>query len=238
MTNLIYGFEILTVILIISLSLPQLFKLLKDKKTGEINFVSFWIFHFGILFWVLYAATFRGNLINVIIADGIGVFVNGIMTYLLYYYKDDFNKSTKNKALILVIFTWVMNIALIAIYIINQTKDNTLTVSPQFSLVVSLIGPSFTTLAFTPQLIKSFKTKQWQGVSYWMFVLYVVNNIVWIIWWILKIYDDKTYGAGDQFVGLIGGLIWQIISLLIFSVQLGFTLYDRHLIKHNKKVIK
>ncbi|WP_051789168.1 PQ-loop domain-containing transporter [Mycoplasma buteonis] len=230
-------FLVLTSILIVCLSLPQLYKSIKDKKTGEISFLSFWIFHLGILGWVIYGTTNMHSLYNVVIADGLSVFVNGVMTYLLYRYKEEFTFKKKMQGLIGVLVTWVINIVLIALFIhdeLSAADAKLIQLSDNYSAIMGYIFPALTTLAFTPQLIKSFKTKKWQGVSIWMFVIYEVNNIVWIIWWILEIL--RAVDLNLQYQSLLAGLIWQIISLTIFGVQLGFTLYDKHLIKTGKKI--
>ncbi|MHA3796027.1 PQ-loop domain-containing transporter [Mycoplasma sp. VS31B] len=221
----------LSVVFIISLSLPQLFKLIKEKRTGNVSFVSFWIFHVGILLWVIWGATNKINMLNVIVADGISLFVNGYMTILLYKHKKEFSATKKMWGYIGVLATYIIGTVFIAFYIVDYNKADGTTyfkVSKEASTAMGFIFPAATTLAFTPQLIHSFKTNEWQGVTYWMYVLYVINNIVWIIWWGLGLskeaYGDKNYGS------LIAGLCWQIVSLTLFSIQLGFTLYDKHLL--------
>ncbi|MCU9934007.1 hypothetical protein NWE61_02230 [Mycoplasmopsis felis] len=42
--------------MVASLGIPQLISLLKSKRTGKINFISFWIFHLGILLWVIWSS--------------------------------------------------------------------------------------------------------------------------------------------------------------------------------------
>ncbi|SYV98005.1 PQ loop repeat, partial [Mycoplasmopsis edwardii] len=42
MQNAITIFGYLGAILVACLSIPQLFKTIKDRKTGEISFISFW----------------------------------------------------------------------------------------------------------------------------------------------------------------------------------------------------
>lgn len=45
---------ILGAITTIGLGIPQLIQQLKTKKTGKVNFASFWIFYVGITLWVIY----------------------------------------------------------------------------------------------------------------------------------------------------------------------------------------
>ncbi|MFV9451726.1 PQ-loop domain-containing transporter [Mycoplasma sp. 4463] len=221
-------------ITVISLSIPQLLKILKDKKTGPVNFVSFWIFHIGILLWVIWGATDKNNekFITVMVADGVGILVNGIMTGLLYYYKKEFTNKQKLQGYLAVLATWIIAGIFTVFYIIDygragSQKDPYIIgkLHDSISTAMGFIFPAFTTFAFLPQLITSFKTKQWQGVSYWMYVLYVVNNIIWIVYWILLILINEIKGL--SITSAIGGLVWQSISLTLFSIQLGFTLHDK-----------
>ncbi|WLP85575.1 PQ-loop domain-containing transporter [Mycoplasma seminis] len=234
----------MSVVFIISLSLPQLFKLIKEKRTGNVSFLSFWIFHIGILLWVIWGATNQLGLgmLNVMIADGISLYVNGIMTILLYYHKKEFTVKQKVAGYVGVGLTWVLGAMFIAFYCVDmaaysqlseaaqKTFKGTFQVAAGASTAMGFIFPAFTTLAFTPQLIQSFKTNEWQGVTYWMYVLYVVNNIIWIVWWGLGM-GLESYKATPNYGSLIAGMVWQVISLTIFSIQLGFTLYDKALLK-------
>ncbi|MFV8401354.1 PQ-loop domain-containing transporter [Mycoplasma sp. CR] len=224
----------LTVVFIISLSVPQLIKLIREKRTGNVSFVSFWIFHVGILLWVIWGATNNLNktMLNVMFADGISLFVNGIMTILLYKHKKEFSEKKKMWGYIGVLATFVVGIVFIAFYIVDYNKEPgqyLFKVPDAVSTVMGFVFPAATTLAFTPQLIKSFKTNEWQGVTYWMYVLYVINNIIWIIWWGLGM-GLQSYESNPNYGSLIAGMVWQVISLTIFSIQLGFTLYDKHLL--------
>ncbi|QCZ36862.1 PQ-loop domain-containing transporter [Mycoplasma nasistruthionis] len=236
MLNITYNiFLWLSAVFVISLSVPQLVKLLKDKKTGPVSFTSFWIFHIGILLWVVYGATAKQNdlFLNVIVADGIGLFVNGIMTGLLYYYKREFTSEQKLYGYLGILATWAIGTIFIGLYFAEYNLGHGAAVSGAFkfkvpeeaTLIFGFVFPAFTTLAFLPQLIQSFKTGQWQGVSYIMYLLYVINNIVWIIWWGLGF--AIAANNNDSYLGLIGGITWQIISLILFSIQLTFTLIDK-----------
>ncbi|ADE19730.1 PQ-loop domain-containing transporter [Mycoplasma crocodyli] len=219
----------ITVVITTSLSIPQLIKLIRDKKTGNVNFISFWIFHLGIMLWLVYGAfSTKENpymLLNVIIADGISIFINGVMMYLLYHYKKEINLTKKLIAGGFIILTWLVSIALILIWSLSST----IRITSQQALVFSLIAPSLTTFAFVPQLIQSIKTKNWKGVSHWMIFLFTINNIVWIVFWVGNII--KVSNAGNPIYDLIGALIWQSISLAIYSYQYVATLYYNNLDK-------
>ncbi|AKA50165.1 hypothetical protein VO56_02880 [Mycoplasmopsis gallinacea] len=208
-------------ILVISLSIPQLLKLLKDKKTGNISFTSFWVFHIGILLWVMYGALHPSNLWTVVLADGISLFVNGLMTILLYHYKTEFSKKQKMYGYLGVIATFIIGIIFIVIYLAAKNVR----IPDSGASIFSAIAPGLTTLAFTPQLWMSLKTNNWKGISIYMFLLYVINNIFWIVLWIVKIKIDLF--ESKPIVNLAISLTWQTISLTLFSIQFGFTLNDK-----------
>ncbi|WP_134110495.1 PQ-loop domain-containing transporter [Mycoplasmopsis mustelae] len=209
-----------------SLGIPQLISLLKHKKTGNVNFASFWIFQTGILLWIIWSSLGHKNLLNAFVANSISIVFYSIMIYLLYHYKQEFGKKQKFLAaagLSIYLIIWIIFI------ILNQTLK--FRWSTQTQLILGLIFPSLTTLAFFPQLIYSFKKNEWKGISYWMFLVYEINNIVWIIFWILNIVSTEEKQA------FIGGLVWQIISFILFGIQFTFTLRD-HILTKKKSVIE
>ena len=52
-------------------------------------------------------------------------------------------------------------------------------------IALGLIGATLTTVTFLPQLIKVFKTHSTKDISAGMFVLFVVDFFVWLIYGIL-----------------------------------------------------
>ncbi|VEU76366.1 PQ-loop domain-containing transporter [Mycoplasmopsis columboralis] len=231
----------LTVIITVSLSLPQLFKLLKEKKTQKVNFYSFWIFHIGILMWTIFGVLSDSSqpfkLRNIVIADGISLILNGVMTYLLYHYYDfssyknkrTFLSNSQNQEMYIktsnhtgkkvwaflgVLATWVIGIVFIVIYFTNSAFR----ISSNAATIFAIIAPALTTFSFAPQLYTSIKTKNWKGVSPMMFVLFELNNLCWIAFWVLSI---VKYGGN---LDLIGGLIWQTVSLILYAYQLTMTI--------------
>ena len=236
--NATIAMEVITSICIIIISLPQLYKVLKERKTGNISFTSFWFYHLGIFLWIFFAAfaSGRDNWLSTMISEFIALLVNSIVMFYLYYYKENKISLDPTKRPIIpklkyiskelwyvMVGLTVLNIISIVFLIIYFTLPNAVW-GDTANLVISLIIPAGVTLPFTPQLIKSFKTKQWQGVSYWLYILYTVNNIAWIAFFILwmKINDLSGYGNG----GNIGGLVWQAIAFVLFGIQLVFTIDD------------
>ncbi|EFF41193.1 conserved hypothetical protein [Mycoplasmopsis alligatoris A21JP2] len=142
---------------------------------------------------------------------------------MLYYFKRDFERKKLIYVAAGVLATWIISAVLVVIWVWYPT----IRISSNAALVFSLIAPTFTTFAFVPQLIQSIKTKNWRGVSHWMILLFVVNNIVWNIFWISNIVINSQAQKG--ITDLIGALIWQTVSLIIYTYQYGATLY------YNKK---
>lgn len=222
-------FQWMTIISVLLLSLPQLIKVVKEKEAKHVNFFSFWVAHIGIVLWVIYGSLNKSDTWNVIAADGSSLFINGVGMYYLHKY--DVNRTSKKFfwANFSILLTFVVAIVFAALHFaIKEFR-----VSDKVSLIFSLVAPAFTTLAFVPQYIYSIRTKQWQGVSYWMYALYVINNFIWISYWSLLIRKEQLDGNFDL-INLYGALTWQSISLVLFSSQLTFTLHDRYFRQKDK----
>ncbi|WBP84043.1 PQ-loop domain-containing transporter [Mycoplasmopsis edwardii] len=220
MQNAITIFGYLGAILVACLSIPQLFKTIKDRKTGEISFISFWIFHIGILLWVIWSSLSLNKFHNVIAANGITLVLESLMLFLMYEFKKEFKRKTKTMGQIAVVVVLFIGLGFILGHIYLYVSGNIQKIhwSQNAETTMGFIFPAFTTLAFIPQFIQSIKTKQWGGISLGMFAIYIINNSVWIIWWILQI---VYFGAIPAF---IGGLIWQLVSLSVFTAQMIFTI--------------
>ncbi|VEU63380.1 PQ-loop domain-containing transporter [Mycoplasmopsis bovirhinis] len=211
-------------VLVASLSIPQLFKIIKDRKTGDVNFYSFWIFHTGILLWIVWSALSPNKLHNIIIPNTITMVIQTITLGLMYLYKSEFNQKTKLKAWIALGIYLIIGIIFIALHIGIYAGGiwKQLIIPASLEAIMGFVFPAFTTLAFLPQFIQSLRTHNWGGLSYGMFVIYITNNFVWIIWWILQIVAASSLNAP---VGsFVGGLIWQVISISLFSTQFAFTI--------------
>ncbi|WP_322912908.1 PQ-loop domain-containing transporter [Mycoplasmopsis felis] len=211
--------------LVASLGIPQLISLLKSKRTGKINFISFWIFHLGILLWVIWSSLGSDYLLSTFVANSVCLTINSITLYFLYHYKREFNKNQKLAGLIGILFVYFIGIIFFVLKFTISYRWQS-----DVQTTMSLIFPSFTTLAFLPQLIYSLRKKIWKGISIWMYVLYEVNNLFWILYWILNLVHLGVEGA------LIGALIWQTISFTLFGIQFYFTLID--LLKTKKEMKK
>ncbi|QJR44359.1 PQ-loop domain-containing transporter [Mycoplasma miroungirhinis] len=207
-------------IVTVFLGLPQLIKLLKEKSVGKVKFVSFWIFYWGLFAWILFGTFLPGGLIQVAFANLLCIFIYSAVIFCLYYYDKTIGQKKNNKELILTNVTVILGIfcvlsTIITIYgiIPNTPKIHNKIVQT----ILGIIVPSFTCLAFMPQVLYSFKTKNFAGISVYMILMFILNNIFWIIYWVSRLVDNNNY-ALDISLG------WQIFSLIIFSVQIIFTI--------------
>lgn len=225
MTNAFTAFQVITSICIIILSTPQLIKVLREKRTGNISFLSFWIYHYGIMSWIILAAFAPGNAYEAtLIAECITICIDGALMICLHWFKKELARKYVYTAIAFVILNWILAFTFLGIHFGVLDARFSATAAG----VLSLIFPAGVMLPFVPQFIKSIKTKQWQAVSYWLFALGVINNISWVIFFSLGIRISVLEHPGtDAYLDLLGGLIWQCIGFAIFTTQLGFTLHDR-----------
>jgi MtN3 and saliva related transmembrane protein len=77
-------------------------------------------------------------------------------------------------------------------------------------IALGLIGAILTTVSFLPQLIKVFKTRSTKDISAGMFVLFVTDFFVWLIYGIL-IKDIPLIIANSFALG-------EAITILIFKI--------------------
>lgn len=221
LNNTLLAFEIITSICIIVISIPQLVKILKEKKTENISFTSFWIFHLGILFWIIFATFAPGpNYLSTLISETIAILINAALMFCIYWYLPNVTKKKLIISQIANSLTVVISIVCMFLHFFLPDVRMNGTVAA----VLNLIGPAGVTLPFTPQLIKSFKTKQWEGISVWLLILYTINNIAWIVFFAVGIKIELiTSPNTNNYLNWVGGLVWQVIGFILFDIQLWFT---------------
>ncbi|WP_427867606.1 SemiSWEET family transporter [Mycoplasmopsis arginini] len=242
----------------ILLGVPQLIRLIKTKKAENVNYYSFWIFHLGIIVWIIYGVfTPNENGWYIFLANLFCSFIYAFTMFFLYYYNDKLSKKQKGYATLAIAISELLVFAFFAVFfvIVHQKLhygmfypvDPTTKVyigkiavfDKTTSLIIGLITPACTTLAFTPQLIKGFKTKNFNGLSPWMPFLFLINNTFWIFFFSLSIIRAKQIGTESELAtlnALIGALTWQIISTIVYSVQFSFILsYEIKMEKQNQQ---
>ncbi|MGX9340587.1 PQ-loop domain-containing transporter [Mycoplasma sp. 128] len=216
------------------LGVPQLIKLLKEKRTGNVSFVSFWIFYFGLFAWVVLGTFLPGSLLQTAVANLISIIIYSFTVFYLYYYQYDHSGSKKhskaklfNVSTILGVFV-LASIAITILCVLNDERINKIDVTIKNTAVSTILGaivPVFTTFAFMPQLILSFKNRDFGGVSIYMIMLFVFNNVFWIIFWASKIHILQV--ENKSILPIVIATVWQSASLVIYGIQMIFMLIDR-----------
>ncbi|WP_330463492.1 PQ-loop domain-containing transporter [Metamycoplasma gateae] len=245
-------------IVTIMLGVPQLIRLLKTKKAENINYYSFWIFHVGIIVWIIYGVfTPNENGWYIFLANLFCSFIYAFTMFYLYYYNKNISKKQLGYAVLAIVLSELLVISLFGVFLVLVHQKINLQmfypVEPKTnvyigkiavfdktkSLIIGLITPACTTLAFTPQLIKGFKTKNFKGLSPWMPFLFIINNTWWILFFSLSIVRAKQIGTESELAtlnALIGALIWQIVSTIVYTAQ--FSLILSYEIKTKKQNIQ
>ena len=236
-------FGILGALATIALGIPQLIKQLQTKKTRRVNFASFWIFYIGILFWVIYGVFAGPRYWQVFIANLVCILIYSATIYYLYYYREDKNKLMMTKAGLGIAITMLVSLLLTIIFTINiidyfklgkpeNKYDYPIPILQEnYRAIMAVIAPSLTTLAFLPQLIVSLKNKNFKGLTPWMPFLFMINNTLWIIYFILMpIYKTSSIGASKAWIEVTPALVWQMLSLTIYAIQfiMIYSYYKKH----------
>ncbi|KKB26702.1 hypothetical protein MM26B8_04900 [Mycoplasmopsis meleagridis] len=201
----------------LSLSIPQLIHLKKEKNThNDTKFLSYWIFYVGLLGWMLYGGFNIPKTAASTYANTICAFVQSFVIYYLYKYST-IKKNHKNMALPSLIFTLILNtivgiISILGLYL-KINGSGAWSADDRFARFVSTFFPILTCISFLPQVIKSFETKNFSGMSLYMILLFCINNVGWILLFIMQ-------GILTGFDNLISPLIYQSLSLLIYGMQL------------------
>ena len=57
-----------------------------------------------------------------------------------------------------------------------------LTLKMEWTTSIGLLGGMLTTIAFLPQVIKSWQTKKTKDISFWMYLILVTGIALWLIY--------------------------------------------------------
>ncbi|WP_373438564.1 PQ-loop domain-containing transporter [Metamycoplasma equirhinis] len=216
----------------IGLGIPQLIQQLKTKKTGKVNFASFWIFYIGIVFWVIYGMFAGPSYWQVFVANIVCTLIYSATMYYLYYFLDQKTKKQMMQVIIGITIISFVCLVLLILFSLNMNQfikagmpknkhDYIIPILPEAHRgIIAAIAPSLTTLAFLPQLIINLKNKDFKGVSQWMPFLFMINNLLWIVYFILKpINHDPSVSIKDAWIEVTPALAWQFISLTVYFIQ-------------------
>ncbi|WP_412031294.1 PQ-loop domain-containing transporter [Metamycoplasma buccale] len=234
-------FGALGAIMTICLGIPQLIRLKKTKNTGKINFAAFWVFYYGILAWLILGVfTSSENSWYIFLANFTCVSIMSFTMFYLYYYYQEKTKKQMLRAIIGIAFNQIISFTFLSLFFVTvyqkikfgafYPKNSIIPTLPaNVQLIIGLICPSFTTLAFLPGLIISIVKKQLSGLSPWMALTYMFNNTWWIFYFALNIVNaqrpDANEATKESMRGFIGGLVWQLIAISVYTFQFAYTYY-------------
>lgn len=230
-------FATISIILTVSIGVPQLVYLLKNKDTGEgVNFYSFWIVLVGAIGWMLIgswdvaevkmAASAIANMLSLLL----------FIFTIFFTYKYARNKAKRKQAWIALTVA-VVAVALssaLAIYglVGKDANGNQLRMWPQLHAVCVVVFPMLTTFSFFPSVIKSLEQKRFMGMSKGMLFTLVSINITWIIYRINLGINNKEFTTG-----LITTMVWQFVSLSIYLSQVYLLIRQYVINKREKRII-
>ncbi|WP_406618159.1 PQ-loop domain-containing transporter [Mycoplasmopsis lipophila] len=202
-------FGLVAAIMTISMSIPQLVKILKEKKVGEIKYYSFWIFFVAINGWVIFGGFSADKLVPAVFANAICSLIYIADLYTLYKYASG-EKRKKMQWVVLGIASSISISSIIAGMIGTFMKVN---FDANTTSVLSTIVPMLTTFAFAPQILKSFETKNFKGMSLGLVVVFLIANVCWILYWIFGLANLGIQGY------ILNALVWQVLQVTIYVVQ-------------------
>lgn len=204
-------FGLIAAIMTVSMSIPQLVKILKEKKVGEIKYYSFWIFFVAINGWVIFGGFSPSKLVPAVYANALcSLIYIGDLFALYRYATSDFRR--KMQWVVLPIAS-VISIGSIVAGFIGVYLNGGISFDQNTIGVLSTIVPMITTFAFAPQVLKSFETKNFKGMSIGLVLVFIIANIAWIMYWIFGIANQGVQSF------MLNALVWQVIQIAIYVAQ-------------------
>ncbi|WP_406615035.1 PQ-loop domain-containing transporter [Mycoplasmopsis hyopharyngis] len=205
-------FGLIAAMFTVGMGIPQLVKILKDKKVGEIKYYSFWIFFIAINGWVIFGGFTESKLIPAVYANALCSLLYIANLFALYRYSNT-QWRKKGQWVVLGIAMTISFASIISGFIGVYWNGKGLAFDANTSGVLSTIVPMVTTFAFAPQILKSFETKNFKGMSIWLTLVFIIANTAWILYWI--------FGIANQGVKsfMLNALVWQVIQIAIYGAQ-------------------
>ncbi len=202
----------------------QAIHLYKCKKTGNVKYYSYWMFLFGILSWIFLGAFDPvQKMFAIVISNCICSLIYVITLWLTYRYSSD-PKRKRNQWIVL-FSSLLLSIFVISLSISALVLEWKLPQIAQMS--IAQIVPIITTFAFFPQVLKAIDSKDYSGMSASMVWTFILANVFWTLYWVFFIINA---GIAPQ---LISALIWQVLSLLLYSLLLIKMMHQAKLNKIN-----
>lgn len=254
MDQVLFIIQLICSVISVSAAIPQVIKVIKEKRVGNVSYASFWVWHYGSFCWVAFEAFapgifqfpngsyFSSYLIS-FVADMTSLVINGILLIMLYYYNPNLIKKKSIRAYCLIALNWTLMIVFICVHFTTfQTEHfmngiyypeahRVIRFSQTAATVFSLLCPALTVTWLIPQLIKSYKLAKWDGVSVWTFIFLFVINCLWLFWYSVSISQQVILlGNKGQYGEMAGGLVWQLIYFATVIAQIvGYALNKRKL---------
>ncbi|QBF34327.1 hypothetical protein EG856_00020 [Mycoplasmopsis phocirhinis] len=219
-------FGVLSVILTLSVGIPQLVHLIKTKKTQkETKFYSFWMFFTGVIGWMILGAldTNQTKMSATMFANLISAFILSTTIYFSYKYSEI--KKRKKFALKALIISLIVSAIAASISIWGYVKNIHMPV--KLMAVLILIFPMLTSFSFLPGAIKSLEEKKFGGMSKVMLYTLLLLNLMWLGYWIFL-----GINRGDFDSNILTSIVWQSISISIYISQVYLMILNRR--KYNK----
>ncbi|MCS4536617.1 MULTISPECIES: PQ-loop domain-containing transporter [unclassified Mycoplasma] len=214
-------FGVLSVILTISVGIPQFVHLIKTKKTEDgTKFYSFWMFFTGVVGWMLIGAwdPSQVKMTATMFANLVSSFILSGTIFLSYKYSSKIKKQKFSIPALIISLSISTLAASLSIwgYVANKHMP------VKLMSVVILIFPMLTSFSFLPGAIKSLEEKKFSGMSKGMLFTLLFINIMWLGYWIFL-----GINRGDFDSNILTSIVWQSISLSIYSSQVYLMIITR-----------
>ncbi|BAP00772.1 hypothetical protein MCAL160_0004 [Mycoplasmopsis californica HAZ160_1] len=223
-------FGLSSIILTISVGIPQLVSLLKTKKTSKgVNFYTFWIFFTGVVGWAFIGSwdPNPAKMVAAAYANMVSAFIFSFTIFFSYKYSET-TKIRKKAWLSLVISLFISGvITALAIWGIVEKKQ----MNKHLFDVCIVLFPMLTTLSFFPVALKSLEQKRFTGMSKGMLYTLLFINVAWLLYWISLAFNRNGLDSG-----IITSITWQTAALLIYLSQVILLIKNEHDDKKRTKI--
>lgn len=208
---------IFTVLAFLSASL----KTMKQRNAKGISWISQSILMIGIFLWLVFGTTTSGQLA----AGAVNIVLIPMVLYILYMSFRD-NGGLNNYKCCFIFFSILLSLVGTPIFIISYVQgDNSIFKNDIISSITLFIGSTFTAVAFLPQTLRTFKSKDVKNLSFFMPFFYAISYIFWILIFSFALAASKDTLTSVKF---IYSLITSIFSQAIYiSLTLLITKYKK-----------
>jgi MtN3 and saliva related transmembrane protein len=203
--------------LILISSIPQIYNIIKSKKTEGISVISYMIFNLACIILGFFAAII--NAFPLWLTNGFSSLFACIIIYMIV-------KDNKKNAL-LAILLGLASVSLHIFFLFGHKNiflnDTALSwnlvskfdsISNTWKIIISLVGGLMLSVAFLPQAINTIKTNDAHNISLFVHLIYILGQTFIAIFFAIIVFYDKEYFNG------ITTFIFTVIAILISSLIL------------------